>query len=78
LLRNLALKLSLDVLLRGFIENGARSELMVSKIPERVMHSVRMILAGGWLVLIASMFLVLTESIEKLVTRNIAIHRASN
>jgi hypothetical protein len=25
-LRNLALKLSLDVLLRGFIENGARSE----------------------------------------------------
>jgi hypothetical protein len=29
---------------------------MVSKISERVMHSVRMILAGGWLVLIASMF----------------------
>jgi hypothetical protein len=27
LLRNLALKLSLDVLLRGFIENGARSEI---------------------------------------------------
>jgi CRP-like cAMP-binding protein len=29
---------------------------MLAKIPERKMHSVRMVLSGGWLLLIASMF----------------------